>query len=1462
MDDLDFICLICGNELIENVVVVTNGISAISEASKKRKDSLHTKVLEKSSIKLHKSCRQQYTRPSSIQAAVKKLDEQHNEPSTSTTGVTRRSHHATFDFKMCCFICGKSANVSSKTPVKYRKAFHEISTIEFKDNFLNKCDIRNDEWGETVKARILSTIDLVAAESRYHKQCYTEFTRSKSSETQKGRPKTKLASTFDELCKYIEQNDECQYTLKEVQDIFKSLTEENEVYSDKHLKSLLQEHFKERLTVTNVSGRKNVLCLTDNVHKIMDQWYKSRDVNPEEERKRIVLAAASIIREDIQKKSYDFNSYPDLEAIKTGGKNLIPETLDIFTSHVTKKKNMTESQRVDKKCLVINHAIVSAVRPRSFLSPIQTSLALTLHRLYGSKHLINMLSTMGVCSSYNEATIYSASLVSAGSPNVEQDGFIQHVFDNADVNVRTLDGLGTFHAMGGIQCITPGSCVKAETTVQRISAGSFCNTTSIREYAYPLKKRNTGLSKMIIKDLNEIEQVRSVSSFPSTYLHPYNYVWLSDIQSQPGWSGFMTNLVTSSEECQRTYIMAVPFINLDPSNMSTIYTALQFAADQSKTQNQTCIVTFDQPLFLKAIDIVAASDTTNNISKIVVRLGGFHLLMSYMGAVGKIMEGSGLTDLWSTVYGKATVNHMMNGHAYDRCLRAFTLTAAALMNIAREIFPNIQHCFEQTEEICKQVVSRRISTEDALNDPLLTKILHTLDECLQNIEKTSRTAKLWVRFLKKIDLALRFVYAERTGDWNLHLRCTTEMLPYFHASGHLPYAKSAHIYAQEMTKLSDKLSEREYDLFTNKGYFTVKRTSRYWSGTWTDMCIEQCLMRPMKSVGGLTHGRGVTESTISKWILETPYFIKINEALEEFLDISIIYSEQHVQLRKTRRIRDNTDIDTFTKWFRQHNPFNKESGELVSLSSGFISDESVNCDIAYEIGCAAMKKMAGKPFGTLTLKRKDMVKTQLAHTQIKVRSKEIAVNSQQLFNRILCVCDSQQKLRTYLEYELSSRPPSLFDDVSLRKGTKSSAIKIFEYAVIEEEAIDRTNVSVIIDGGFLIHYVSWPKDCNYGCIIQCYSKYVLQNFGRNVTVVFDGYPEDCTTKQEEQNRRAAKHSSSDISFDSNTRCMTAKEDFLGNKRNKKRLILLVAEELTSVGIITIIAEDDADISIVMTSIEELKTRKSVVVYGTDTDLLMLLVAIAPENQTIYFCKQITGRLHGKVYYDISNIIHKVNDKRKLMMFAYAITGCDTTSAFFGVGKLKAMEIVQNSQEAQTQASLFICPNASKEDLKTNGEKFILALYGQKKHTSLNEARYFMFTKLTNKSKLRSNFALEKLPPTSEAAHQHLFRVYLQVQTWLGNTLEATDWGWKIDNIKENGSYRKTLTPILSSKPFAPDDLLHLVSCSCKTACLKYCGCRKVGLNCSAMCEQCNGLSCDNSPNLDDIIDDTDDFSVQ
>src|SRR6218665_195958 len=89
------------------------------------------------------------------------------------------------------------------------------------------------------------------------------------------------------------------------------------------------------------------------------------------------------------------------------------------------------------------------------------------------------------------------------------------------------------------------------------------------------------------------------------------------------------------------------------------------------------------------------------------------------------------------------------------------------------------------------------------------------------------------------------------------------------------------------------MSVNEYSQFTDKGYFTVRRTDRFWSGNFTNQTIEQDLMRLFKSSSGMTRGQGITNSTLTKWIHSFPQCISICEGLDKLAYIHTTSSEQH-----------------------------------------------------------------------------------------------------------------------------------------------------------------------------------------------------------------------------------------------------------------------------------------------------------------------------------------------------------------------------------------------------------------------------------------------------------------------------------------------------------------------------------------------------------------------------------------
>lgn len=137
---------------------------------------------------------------------------------------------------------------------------------------------------------------------------------------------------------------------------------------------------------------------------------------------------------------------------------------------------------------------------------------------------------------------------------------------------------------------------------------------------------------------------------------------------------------------------------------------------------------------------------------------------------------------------------------------------------------------------------------------------------------------LWVQYFGMITIIKKFIQVERSGDWLLHLNSMQRMIPYFRASRHFLYAKSGHIYLQDMLYLTKKAKENplDYELrqFTKEGFFTIRRSDKFWCEISSEMTIEQYLMRQIKSTGGLIHGRGIYETVLSEWILKTAYCLR------------------------------------------------------------------------------------------------------------------------------------------------------------------------------------------------------------------------------------------------------------------------------------------------------------------------------------------------------------------------------------------------------------------------------------------------------------------------------------------------------------------------------------------------------------------------------------------------------------
>lgn len=95
--------------------------------------------------------------------------------------------------------------------------------------------------------------------------------------------------------------------------------------------------------------------------------------------------------------------------------------------------------------------------------------------------------------------------------------------------------------------------------------------------------------------------------------------------------------------------------------------------------------------------------------------------------------------------------------------------------------------------------------------------------------------------------------------------------------------------------------------------------------------------------------------------------------------------------------------------------------------------------------------------------------------------------------------------------------------------------------------------------------------------------------------------------------------------------------------------------------------------IVHTAIEEVERNENVVVVGQDIDLLVLLLGLTLLHKDIFLLKEGQGSVKKRLYSTRSLTEGDVVENcRESILFLHAISGCDTTSAFYGKGKVQSI----------------------------------------------------------------------------------------------------------------------------------------------------------------------------------------------
>ena len=752
-------------------------------------------------------------------------------------------------------------------------------TLHLQKTLRERARERGDDLGNRVMGRLESCNDLAAEEAKYHTGCMTKFRLKTTSSTKRGRPIDEdMHEGFEKVCEWLENEGESGlYTITELHEKMNELNGSKEIYATKHLKQKLSDRYKEHIYFTELPGRADVICFRDMASLILTET-KSKPLLAKND---FITAVANMIKADIRELEKTKEQYPNEEDITENGNEWIPESLRLFLTILTPSELKRQST---------GQCITQASRPRTIICPLTLGLGIELKHAFGSKWLVNHLSRFGFCASYDEVLRFKESanetldreqdVISSDVIEVEEQ-FVQWAADNVDHNNITLTGKGTFHGMGVISMsnIPVVTAMSIPRLKQRKKTADVVEKRGIELVNY-LGNSNTGLSKL---KFEPILQLKSPCILPIEI--NYDLLWhagwfsRSSEKPRPNWSGYMHEVTRSFSLKEKSTISFLPIIDLDPNDETCIYSTLLFVIKQAKKLKIVVpSVTFDQPLWLKATGIIEKANLD-----IVCRLGGFHAMMSFLGSVGNLMKGSGIEEFFSEVYAEHTVTHMIAGKAESRALRAHFLTESTLTTILINMLVEEEGITMLSfEPLFEEIISGNADADKVnyiMESPDLLLLSEKLNNLKEKLSAQSRTARLWVLYLDYISVLKQFILAERTSNWLLHLESTKNMLNLFAATGHLNYAKSARFYLQQMLSLPQTHPWLYNQFF--KGLHTARRNTSFWSGLWTDLTIEQTMMRSIKSRGGLTRGRGMSENVRHLWVLSLNTVTSVHQAMTQ-----------------------------------------------------------------------------------------------------------------------------------------------------------------------------------------------------------------------------------------------------------------------------------------------------------------------------------------------------------------------------------------------------------------------------------------------------------------------------------------------------------------------------------------------------------------------------------------------------
>ena len=1487
-------------------------------------------------ISYHRKCRSIFTLKRDLQKLAQsdnKVEEQDDTSSRRSSGRQPANTQSRVYERICVF-CEKAKYLKG---IKTREAL--IQCVDLRaDNTVRRAAMSKND------SRILAIVsrELVAAEACYHKSCYRDYTRNVPGPLNIRETKEEVCDeyiraethAYEMLFNHIRTNllqNPRVVRMSELYTLFTSFFKSQDIEIKEstrtHFRRKLEGEFGDMLEFEDLFGNKRVFVIPRGLSRLhlaklaVENSNISKPFKGTEE----ISKTALHLRKAIQEQEI-IESWPPKPCELTENAVIIPDVLKEFL--YTLLTGSTEfpglqscSPKIQRLITSFGQDLVFGTSGGRQKPPKHVLLPYAVKSLSNNVELIQIINRCGHGIAYSQLEEINTALclqkLAATScnevplpENIRPFISTTLAWDNIDRLEETLSGEGTSHRVNGIAVqanhFGPHPPSASLPVIMKSKKRSIESVGDEAIPIYNVGERCGPHSRGYVEvKLNEIMEC----AWKKNLLWVLARIHASEKQSVPSWTGFNI-LVRNDQEVTKDNVGYLPTINAPATNMSTVYQILLKSLQIKETLKlHSMVVVFDQALYAKAAEIKWKHRAQFN--DLVLRMGVFHTICTFLSVIGKRFQDAGLRDviIESGVIAEGSTSGVLEGRAYNRAIRFHKLMFEALNRLAwigfiswveehhKEKKPLVDEFFKGLKTLCDRTCEREFNA--TITSPSFQEVSQLFSMYMHYLRHgNGKLSKFWMSYVDMVEILLELLRASREGDWELHLSSISEIVPWCFAYDKPNYARYLSAYLHEMSHLPEEHPDTlEY---LRSGGFSVQiGEDNPFGRIPVDQTCEETVNKDTQTSGG-TKGFSLKPNAVSKFYLVAEYRSTFLRQLKDMLHISPS-SSQHNDLQPSRIARDEADVKSIVSILQDTwlNPFNPDLQDLVCLSTGKVATPDVERDLlgAKDIGEEAYKAFREQrlqcntpkvKFHDAITKAKLMTFTHLTKkVTIKAgKNQEVILKAdRRLFAQMIVIAESRNlQMRDVLSHPLGPLPWSLATpDGLLRKTNKASLAKELQKNVQASDAIPHPSACVI-DGMALVQRLKGDQK-TFAAVAEALLGRVLNEGGTSdrIDVVFDDYREESIKNAERINRGEGSGSEyRNIQADHKVKQWRR---FLCSSKNKQALIVFVTSEWKkdkykekllgktlvitcgdkcyqlSSGMVQPISElestqEEADTRVILHAVHAARSRfASVVVVSEDTDVLILLLAFKSSISSSLFIK--CGSQTRVKYIDVSRVVESIgaNICRSLPGF-HAFTGCDTVSAFAGRGKVSGYRIVSRSAEFQGIFQQLGTEWDLSDHLYCSLEKFTCSVYCSNPGTSdINELRYRLFC--LKRGDVESN----QLPPCRDMLRKHSQRANYQAAVWK-RCLERCPVipppegaGWCTED-------EKLVVDWMGGQP-APQAVLELLSCQCSRACKPpSCSCIANGLKCTDMCrlQECTNRSDEDNdvvPAGDDDDDDDD-----